>query len=355
MRLRGIVRLTARVGTACLLAGGAVALSATGAAQAAATSVSNHKISGIEGAISCLTASRCVAVGYGAHHGQVVTLTNGRQSRVTTVASSESLYAVSCPSSAGCWAIGPQNGGANLVLVRIGSTGKVTRALKVNEPFGASIGRISCASMSSCGVVGNNIFVTPAAIEIGTWNGAKLSVHKVAGAKGSTDTIVEGIACKKASCLAVGYYDLKFPKTAGFLLTMTHGKTGKQHLVGNDFFYGASCVSASKCYTAGFAGHAAGIVVTVKNGVATHTQTESADVTGIECVGGLCRAAGEELGGSTYYGVIVTLANGTNKGTPVVDTAVGGFDGPNTIASRGSGFAAIGPAQSGTATEVATG
>ncbi len=358
MLLRGVGRVAAKVGTACILAGGAFALSATGA-QAAPAALANHSISGISGAISCMTASRCVAVGYGAsgahNHGDVVALTGGKQGHISVVAASQQLYSVSCPSSAGCWAIGPQNGGANLVLVRIGPTGRVTKALKVTEPIGASIGRISCASMSSCGVLGNNIFVSPAAIEIGIWNGSKLIVHKVAGAAGSSQTIDEGISCWKATCLAVGYYDLKFPKTAGFLLTMSRGKPGKQHLVGNDFFYGASCVSASRCYTAGFAGHAAGIVVTVTHGVATHTQKEAADMFGIECVGSSCRASGEELGGSSYYGVIVTLSNGKNTGTPLVDMAVAGFDGPNTIAKRGNGFAAIGPTVKGGGSEVVTG
>jgi len=343
------------VGTACILVGGAFGLSATSAAQAAATSVSNHKISGNDSAISCMTASRCVAVGYGAtSHGQVVVVTNGKQTHVTTVPSTKTLYSVSCPSSAGCWAIGPQNGGANLVLVRIGPAGKVTKALKVAEPF-ASIGSISCVSMKYCGVLGDNIFVSPAAIEIGTWSGTKLTLHSVAGVKGSTDTVGDGISCWKATCLAVGYYYLKAPNSAGFLLTMNNGKPGKQHTISNDFFYGVSCVSSSRCYADGFSALAAGLVVSVKNGVATHTQMESVDVTGIECVGSTCRASGEKLGGSSYYGVIRTLFNGTNKGTPVVDKAVDGFDGPGTIAARGAGFAAIGPVQKGSGSEVAVG
>ncbi|MGO8961882.1 MAG: hypothetical protein ACLQFR_31605 [Streptosporangiaceae bacterium] len=356
MQLTGVGRLTARVGTACILAGGALALCATGA-QAAAAALTNHQISGISGAISCLTASRCVVVGYGARgaqsHGDVVALTNGKQGRISVVPASEHLDSVSCPARAGCWAVGPQNSGANLVFVKIGPTGKVAKALKISEPAGVSIGQISCVSMTSCAVVGNNIFVTPNPIEIGTWTGKKLTLHKVAGVHGSTTTIVEGISCWQASCLAVGYYDLKPPNSTGFLLPMTNGKPGKQHTVGNDLFYGVSCVSSSRCYADGFFAHGAGLVVTVTHGVATHTQMESAVVTGIECVGGNCRAAGEELGGSSYYGVIVTLSSGANKGSPVVDKAVAGFDGPDTIAKRGNGFAAVGPAQKG-GSEVAT-
>jgi len=343
----------ARVGISCTLAGSALALSATGSAQAAA--LSNNKISGIDVAISCMTASRCVAVGDGAHHGQVVALTNGKQTRVSTVGAAEHLYSVSCPASAGCWAVGPQNTGANVVLVKIGSTGKVTKSIKVTVPAGASLTRIACVSMSSCELVGTNIFFTPFALEIASWNGKKLSVHRLAGLKGSTDATLEGVSCWRASCDAVGYYFHNVSKITGFILTISRGKAGKVHTANNDSFYGVSCVSSSKCYTAGFVSGAAGVVVTLTNGVAGHAQAESADVSGIECAGATCRASGLELGGALYYGVIVTLSNGVAKGSPVVDMAINGFDGPQTIAKRGDGFAAVGPQQKGTGSEVATG
>jgi hypothetical protein len=357
MQLRGAGRLAAKVGAACVLAGGALALSATGV-QAAPAAVANHPISGISAAISCMTASRCVVVGYGASgahgHGDVIALTKGKQGHISAVASSERLDSVSCPSSAGCWALGPQNGGTNLVLVRIGPTGNVVKALKVSEPSGASIGAISCSSMTSCAVLGNIFAGSTLQIEIGTWAGLKLVVHTVKGPRGVTDTIPEGISCWKTSCLAVGYYDLAIPNSTGFLLTMHNGTTGAVHTVSNRFFYGVSCVTLSRCYAAGFFAHAAGFVVTVNHGVVTHTQAESADVTGIECAGGNCHASGRELGGSSYWGVIVPLSNGTNAGPPLVDKSVAGFFGASTIATRGNGFAAVGPAPK-SGSEVATG
>ena len=341
-----------------MLAAGGLVLSVSGA-QAAPAVLTNHPISGTEGAISCMTASRCVAVGFGArgakNHGDVVALVNGKQDHISVVAASPQLYSVSCPSSTGCWALGPQNGGANLVFVEIGRSGKVTKTMKVSDPFGASIARISCVSMTSCAVLTNNILLTPAAIEIGTWTGTQLTLHKVAGKHGSTATIGEGISCWQTSCLAVGYYELSGGRSTGFLLTMNGGKPGKQHFASSDFFFGVSCVSSSTCYAAGFLGDAAGIVVTVINGVAGHAQHETADPFGIECVGTTCRSSGEELRGLTFYGVIVTLSNGTNTGTPVVDKAIGGFDGPNTIAMRGNGFAAVGPAAKGGGSVVAIG
>ena len=90
------------------------------------------------------------------------------------------------------------------------------------------------------------------------------------------------------------------------------------------------------------------------HGLATHAQMETADVSGIECAGATCRASGEEPGGSGDYGVVVTLNNGINTGTQLVDRGVAGFNGPNTIARRGGGFAAIGPNSKG-GSEVAVG
>ena len=358
MQLAEVGRVSAKMGIACLLAGGALALPASGV-QAAPAVLTDHPISGIEGAISCLTASECVAVGFGArgakNHADVVALVNGKQGHISVVAASRQLYSVSCPSGAGCWALGPQNSGANLVFVQIGPTGKVIKTTDVSDPFGASIARISCVSMTSCAVLTNNISVSPAAIEIGTWTGTQLSLHKVAGKHGSTATIGEGISCWETSCLAVGYYELGGGKSTGFLLTMNRGKPGKQHFASSDFLFGVSCVSSATCYAAGYLGHAGGIVVTVTNGVAGHTQHETVDPFGIECVGRTCRSSGEQLGGLTFHGVIITLSNGTNKGRPVVDKAIGGFDGPNTIAVRGNGFAAVGPAAKGRGSVVAIG
>jgi hypothetical protein len=358
MQLTAAGRVWANLVIACTLAVGVLALTASGA-QAAPAALTNHPISGIESAISCLTAARCVAVGFGArgakNHADVVALVNGKQGHISVVAASQQLYSVSCPSSAGCWALGPQNSGANLVFVQIGPTGKVTKTTEVSDPSGASIARLSCVSMTSCAVLTNNIFVTPAAIEIGTWTGTQLTLHKVAGLQGSTATVGEGISCWQTSCLAVGYYELSGGKPTGFLLTMNRGQPGPQHFASGDFFFGVSCVSSAKCYAAGFLGHASGIVVTVANGIAGHTQHEAADPFGIECVGRTCRSSGEELRGLSFYGVIVTLSNGSNRGRPVVDKAIGGFDGPNAVAKRGTGFAAVGPAAKGGGSVVAIG
>ena len=212
MRMRGVTWAIAQVGTACLLAGGALALSATGTAQAA-TPVSHH-LSTTEDDISCLKASLCVAVGEssskGTGRGNVVTLSNGAQSgRQAIENSAEQLYSVSCPSSAGCWAVGPQTSGANLVFVKISSGGRAVKAVRVKEPAGDQLGRISCVSMTSCQLAGLSFFSSPTAIEMAVWNGKKLtSLHKVSTPRKSSDTSIQRISCWHSDCAAVGYTEV---------------------------------------------------------------------------------------------------------------------------------------------------
>ncbi len=96
---------------------GGVSSAPVSARAAVAARLVNHQISGTERAVSCQTAARCVAVGSGVDDhraaSQVVALVGGKQARVTVVRSAWNLVAVSCPSRAGCWAMGVlRKGGA---------------------------------------------------------------------------------------------------------------------------------------------------------------------------------------------------------------------------------------------------
>jgi hypothetical protein len=311
--------------------------------SAAAVTVSNHQVSGIMAAISCLTRSRCVAVGYGKHRGQVVVLVNGRQAGVSYVPAG--LFSVSCPSRSGCWAIGVRKGGAD--LVQLSRAGKVTRQITAKVPSSVSLLQISCVTMTSCEIVGDNPSIVGnfnlGTIEVASWNGKKLKVTNA----GTAGAIVygEGTSCWQTNCVVVGTVQLDSTTAAGFILTIKRGKPGKLNLtkLKRDFLVAVSCVSSSTCYAAS----SDGFVVTLKNGVAGFEQSEPVGLTSIECAGATCRAVGQN--------VIFTLTNGVATGSSVVDKAVSGFRGPNCIARRGNGFAAIGSAHTRGASEVVTG
>jgi hypothetical protein len=337
-----------------MLGAGVLALSATGAAQAAPAAIANHKVAGTQSAISCLTATRCVAAGEAPHgHGDVVSVDNGRPGPITIVRSAAQIYAVSCPSSAGCWALGVQNSGAHAVLVKIESTGKVSKSLTVTVPAGVGIVGISCVSMTSCEVAGGNGHT----LEVGTWNGSKLHLYSAKGPRGSSLPSLYAVSCWHATCAAVGYANDANGTYTGLILITSRGKPVKLHTAKNDNLYGVWCASAKRCYAVGYLsrGLNPGIVLTLNYGAVAHTQqTQPAEVFGIECDGPTCRASGRENGGNPYLGVIVTLVNGTTTGTQT-DKAIDGFDEGDFIARRGNGFAAVGPQQKGNGSLVATG
>ena len=348
MQRSGVGRLTARVGTACLLAAGALALSAPGAQ--AAGGLTNHKISGYDNAISCMTASRCVAVGASNNRGLVVSLDNGKQSHATPVAAQD-LDSVSCPSAAGCWAVGLGLNDSGLVLVKIGPTGQVAKQIKETAPYANLLNWISCAGISSCEVVGTDVVATPSAPEIASWNGKKLTIHRLAAPKGSTSSDVAGVSCWRTTCYVVGSYTYGDDELAATVLTVTNGKPGKVHTLAGDGLVGVSCVSASTCYAAGHAELAEGVLFTVTNGVPGHVHSESADMYGIECAGATCHSSGTGSSGA----VLVTLRNGVPAGAPVADPAIDGFSGTDSIAQCGTGFAAVGPATAGIGSDVTIG
>jgi hypothetical protein len=347
----------------CAAAGSAGAASA-GPAQrntasgAAAVAVSNHQISGNEAAISCLRPSRCVAVGYGRHHGQVVVLINGKQVRLSYVAAGK-LFAVSCPSREGCWAIGAGKGGANLVQlgstgrVWLGSIGKVIRQVAVKLPAGVTLSQISCVSMTSCEMAGQNNSTPTGAIDVASWNGRKL--HLTGFAPFGSYTSMGGISCWQTTCVAVGNVGEGSALSTGVTVTVKRGRPGPLQMtnMNNDLFAAVSCVSSSTCYAAGSNGD--GIVVTLTNGIPVHKQDFPWFMFGIECAGATCRAAGDDFAHPLNNGVIVTLTNGVATGSPVVDHAVSGFLSPGGMARRGNGFAAIGGARTVGSSVVATG
>jgi hypothetical protein len=321
-----------------------MALTATGTAEAA--TASSHHLSVSPADVSCLTATRCVAVGEsGNSGGDVTTLGHGAQSHVTVVSAAEYLGSVSCPSKAGCWAVGPAAVGNKLVLVKINSSGRVARTVKVKQPLAVLMSQISCVSMTSCELEGEDVLTAPIAVEVGSWSGRRLSLHKVGTPVGSTDTTVTGISCWHAYCNAVGYLEVG-ASTYGVVVATSHGKPGKLHRTAGDFFSGVSCVSTTKCYADGY-DSLEGIIVTVRHGIAAGRRTISLGyLFGIECAGSACTAAGSETDAATksgFAGYLVVVSAGV-PGAPRTIVQSGGY---RSICRRGSGrgFAALGLAQ----------
>ena len=342
MQLKAIGQLLARVGTAFIVAGGVVALSAAGPANAAAITVSNHSLSGLDFYVACLTSAKCIATGENdSGHATITPTNNGAPGKTATVNSQGGIDAISCPSSSGCWALS-QNRIGKALLIKISSAGGVAKIKTETLPAHVTLSAISCTSLTSCGVGGQNDHAVPGTIEIGTWNGSKLSLHGVTGPHGSTD-LVYAMSCYRTYCAAVGYSNIG-TRTDAFVLTSSHGKPGKVHTLAKSEFTGVSCISTSTCYADGNRAPGAGIVATISRGVPSHVHgTGSAHLFGIACNGTICAASGE-VGTGTVVGVLYFTSSGAITGSPVDESAIEGY---NDVASRGSGddFAAIGPGQ----------
>jgi hypothetical protein len=339
-----IVVTSGAAGTARAAARPASGHGAVVTTRAAQQTVANHMLSTAVISVSCLTASRCVAVGsqlptwFAASHGVVVTLSNGRQSHAVVLRRSSVIDSVSCRKS-GCWAIGHLVHGTGAYLVKISSAGRAVAEQTVPVPARTTLDLISCASMRSCEIAGVDNGIRPSAIEIGTWNGRRLRLHRVT-VKGSTRVSMTAISCWHSNCEAVGQakvgpaiLDLK-----GLILTIAGGKPARLNAdSGDPFADSVSCVSARTCYgTDGGAN-----VVTVTRGVVTHNQGGTGPVLNtIECTGSDCEVGGWVPVGSTSDGILQSLSGGT-WGAPIDDSYAYSFTG---LAVRGGsgGFIAVG-------------
>ena len=299
----------------------------------------DHNLAGNETSVSCLSASRCVAVGSRSLHGVVVTLTNGQQSHAAVLRRSSVIYSVSCRKS-GCWAIGRPDHGTGAYLVKISTAGRPVAERTLPVPRRTTLGPISCASPTSCEIAGASNRISPSAIEIGDWNGKNLRLHQVT-VKGSKRMSMAAISCWHSNCEAVGVATVGpgYNSYQGLILTTASGKPARLNAdSGYPDLDGVSCVSARTCYAVSSSFSA----VTVTRGVVTSHQSSSAHLIAIECIASDCEAAGwiPLPQYSTQDGYLINLSNGT-LGASIQDGNTCSFTG---IAARGDsgGFIAIG-------------
>ncbi len=317
---------------------------------AAAAGLVNYQISGAERAVGCLTAVRCVAVGSGIRDGrpggQVVEVVGGKQRRVSAVRYSLGLYAVSCPSRAGCWAMGMRKRSPTQLMVQIGPAGTVTRVIPVKLPAGVPLNFISCSKMTSCEVWGAIPNYANNAFYFGRWTGKKLRLHGGLGGGDSAGT--GGLSCWQATCTAAGgWCDDDCYNSGDFVIITERGRLVKVIPIPTSIgMVNLSCVSSATCYLDGGT-----TVTTLDDGVPGTTQVMPvyppdggpADVPDIACAGATCWTTGpapDHPGGPEAESVFVKVTDGVPASSVVVDTAMLW----PSITRRGNGFAAVGEA-----------
>jgi hypothetical protein len=323
--------------TALLLAGAGPS-EAVGRAGRSSTApaLTSHLISGTETSISCLTMARCVAVGAGPRGGQVVVLWNGRQTRVTVLRWRAALTSVSCPSKAGCWALGPTGTAGQttgVILVEIGPTGNVVKTIKV-AAAGDALTWISCRSMTACQIQGLSTvgpYEDAPGLFFSPWNGKRWRLDSFI--LGGPNSRVTGLSCWQTTCVLVGWSRSNSTQGGPFAWTFHNGVAGAfQYELGSTTTYSAVyCVSASTCYAAG-RNSGGPIAFTISDGVPSQTYEPMPFVAGqIACVRSTCWA--------TRRNQIVMLRGGVVHGTPVVDSVATNL---TCITAHGDGFIDVG-------------
>ncbi|HSZ44860.1 MAG TPA: hypothetical protein VK823_05955, partial [Streptosporangiaceae bacterium] len=319
----------------CLLA-----VSAAGTARAAG--LTDLKLPGELTAVSCLSASECVTVGATyAGSGEIVAVHDGTRASVSLPRGTRQFIAVSCPSAAGCWALGQPTRGSSLVLAQISETGRVARTASVAVAKHVTLSAISCVSMRACELAGEQFNAgKPFRMEAGSWNGRRLTLHSGPRPRAASQAMIEQVSCYRGSCVAVGLALYGSEVERGLVMTISNGRPVRVRTFASDLFASVSCVSTTTCYAAGGFSSGPGFVVTLRDGVPGAGSRTTSDLTGIACTGRKCTAAGALVTSNADVGILAPVSAG-RLSTIVADLKVAGYSGVSTRGHFG-GFAAIG-------------
>ncbi|HLH46649.1 MAG TPA: hypothetical protein VKV25_05770, partial [Acidimicrobiales bacterium] len=309
-----------------LLAGGPA-----GADSALVTPTADAPVPAPLYAVSCTSASFCMAVGdYAGTSGAAQTLAevyNGTSwSRTTTVnpaaTADNKLVGVSCVSTSFCVAVGyyiGPNGSAQTLAETYNGT-SWSQATTVNPSATASntLAAVSCSSSSFCVAVGYYMLGSYAQTLAEIYNGSSWSQAATVNPAATASNELVGVSCTAVSfCVAVGYYGAS--SAAQTLAEIYNGTSWSQAATANpsanDALYAVSCVSTSFCVAVGY--NPPQTLAEVYNGSswsqsATVNPAANDELLGVSCTSSsFCMAVG--YGGA--FGVAVTVAetyNGTS-------------------------------------------
>jgi hypothetical protein len=221
-------------------------------------------------AVSCSSASSCVAVGsYQKTAGAASAFSeewNGETWAIAPMAEpagalGTSVSGVSCPIFSACTAVGDfvDPGGMNETLTEAwnGSRWTVEKALTVSSD--SSFAAVSCTTASACAAVGGQLTsaggVAPLA---GAWNGKTWASEPTPGPVGVLASRLSAVSCPSSTdCVAVGSYR----NVSGVLLTLSEAWNGRSWVIEptpnpgggayNAVLSAVSCTSASECTAVG--------------------------------------------------------------------------------------------------------
>ena len=287
---------------------------------------------------SCATASFCVAVGTdyaGPYRRTMIEQWNGTAWAVVTSPDTSStqanaLYAVSCPTTTFCMAVGSVvASGVRRTLVEQwdGTAWSIVPSPDVTTSSGNDLADVSCTSSTSCVAVGE-VYSSPGSALAMTWNGIAWSLSSPARPGSASSSFFDGVSCTSAAfCVAVGGAYGPSPTAT---LTETWNGSGWAIVPSPDPYVGAdqvllsvACTSTSSCMATGFGdiGTLARTLIEQWNGVAWSVDaspdasaTSNDSLAAVSCAGpASCVAVGssEAAPGATSYVTEVVAWDGT--------------------------------------------
>ena len=225
---------------------------------------------GILGNVSCVTATRCVAVGFYDKGSSQFALADVWNGATWTPAQppapggqNTALSGVACRSAANCVAVGAytRNTSGGPTSAPLAETWNGRKWTQVRPPVpGGSIlsglDAVSCPATSRCVATGIVLSNKTSAVLIESWNGRAWSAMKAAALPATTIGELTGVSCSSASaCTAVGYESS--PKGLASLVQTWNGRSWRITTVpwpkgtSNELLSGVWCAAANRCVAVG--------------------------------------------------------------------------------------------------------
>jgi hypothetical protein len=223
---------------------------------------------GMLSGVSCVSATRCVAVGsYGTGGSSEFALADIWDGKAWTPArlpaaagARTSLDGVSCKSAESCVAVGAYQAGgrAGAPLAEIWNGKTWTQTMPPASIGGLAVsglGPVSCASPARC--VAAAAFGIPPVAVIESWNGTAWTAQKGPALPGDLGAAPTGVSCPSAgSCMVVGF-GMYSTATVSFS-KIWNGKTWRNAAVplpgggvNSSHLWGVSCAAMNRCVAVG--------------------------------------------------------------------------------------------------------
>jgi len=258
--------------------------------------------------VTCASSSDCWAVGHfsdGSADQTLVEEWNGNAWAVvtspnTSPAKNNYLYGATCVSTSDCWAVGfSSSGSAEQTLVEQwdGNVWAIVASANATGSVTTLLDGVSCLSATDCWAVGYSSNGGAPQSLIEQWDGTAWMIVSSPNAGTAQTNVLLGVTCVSATdCWGVGY-----TSAAGGDQTLVQHWNGTSWAVASspnagatqdDFLSGVGCVSASDCWTVGYAyaGSVAHSVVERWDGSAwtihpsPNSTTGSTYLNGVTCV-----------------------------------------------------------------------